>query len=216
MTGASKPKHGAGALVLDHLAVCASDLGAGIAHVEAVLGVPMQPGGKHPHMGTHNALLGLGDVYLEVIAPDPAAAPPLDPRWFDLDHFTGPPRLTNWVARCDDLDAAAKEAPSGIGTSLALSRGELRWEMAVPGDGRLPFGGAYPALIRWQGALHPSNLLADSGCRLLRLEITHPDAEALRAALADQLQDDRITIISGQHIGFAAEISTPFGNRTLR
>ena len=35
---------------------------------------PLESGGRHPHMGTHNRLLSLGpDLYLEVIAVDPDA-----------------------------------------------------------------------------------------------------------------------------------------------
>lgn len=74
---------------LDHLAVSARALDEGVAHVEAALGVRLAGGGKHPYMATHNRLLGLGDIYLEVIAPDPEAQAPNWPRWFDLDNFWG-------------------------------------------------------------------------------------------------------------------------------
>jgi Glyoxalase-like domain len=50
-------------LRLDHLAVVAGRLDAGVAEVERLLGVTMAGGGKHPLMGTHNRLLGLGDVH---------------------------------------------------------------------------------------------------------------------------------------------------------
>ena len=45
------------------------------ADICALLGVPMAGGGKHPLMGTHNRLIGLGDLYLEVISIDPDAPP---------------------------------------------------------------------------------------------------------------------------------------------
>ena len=72
---------------LDHLAVSAATLAEGTAHVEAALGIVLEPGGRHDRMGTHNRLLGLGDIYLEVIATDPDAPEPAWPRWFDLDNF---------------------------------------------------------------------------------------------------------------------------------
>ena len=63
----------------------------------------MPAGGAHPLMGTHNHLLRLGEtLFLEVIAPDPAAGPSLRPRWFALDdprvraELTASPRLTTW------------------------------------------------------------------------------------------------------------------------
>ena len=202
-------------LRLDHLAVSAATLEAGVAFVEGALGVPLAGGGQHPHMATHNRLLGLGELYLEVIAPDPSAPRPAWPRWFDLDRFRGPPRLTNWVCRSDDLAADLDLAPAGSGAPVALQRGDYRWQMAVPADGRLPFDNAFPALMQWQGDLHPARALPDSGLRLLRLEITHPQAGALEAALAGQLSDPRLHIRRGPYQHLRAVLSTPRGIRVL-
>lgn len=198
-------------LAFDHIAISAATLDEGVAAVEAALGVTLAGGGQHPHMATHNRLLGLGDLYLEVIAIDPSAPGPAWPRWFDLDHFSGPPRLTNWVARTDDLAAALAAAPAGTGTPVALSRGPYRWQMAVPADGRLPFGGAFPALIQWQGPHHPTQALPDTGARLARLEIAHPQALALRAAL--RLTDPRLHIVAGPAQALRATFLTPHGTR---
>ena len=110
-------------LVFDHIAISASTLAEGVAHVEAALGVTLAGGGQHPHMATHNRLLNLGDLYLEVIATDPAQPRPAWPRWFDLDRFSGPPRLTNWVAACDDLAAEIAASPA---IEVALDRLGLR------------------------------------------------------------------------------------------
>lgn len=201
-------------LLLDHLAVSALALDEGVAAVEAALGVALAGGGQHPHMSTHNRLLGLGDVYLEVIAADPAAPRPAWPRWFDLDRFTGPPRLTNWIAACDDLAAALAAAPPGTGIATPLARGDYRWQMAIPADGRLPFDGCFPALIQWQGSLHPARSLPDAGVRLTRLEIAHPDAAALRAALAG-FADPRVQITQGPYKALRASFSTPHGARRI-
>jgi hypothetical protein len=202
-------------IALDHLAVSALRLEDGVAAVEAALGLRLAGGGQHPHMATHNRLLGLGDLYLEVIATDPAAPRPGWPRWFDLDRFAGPPRLTNWVVRCDDLEAEVALGPPGVGVPVALERGVFRWQMAVPGDGRLPFDGAFPALMRWQGTAHPAAHLPDSGARLVRLEIAHPQAAALRAALAGRLSDPRVVIVEGPARAMQATLSTPAGLRVL-
>lgn len=204
-------------LTIDHLAVSARTLAEGVAHVEQLLGVELAPGGAHPAMGTHNRLLRLcSGLYLEVIAVDPSAPPPGRPRWFDLDNFSGPPRLTNWIARCPDLDAAIADAPAGIGVPLALSRGKLSWRMAVPEDGKLPFEGGFPALIEWQGSDHPAAGLPDRGCRLVALEISHPDARALRQALAGKLDEPRLSVSDGKEPGIRAIIETPSGRRVLR
>lgn len=202
-------------LELDHLAVTATTLEEGRAHVEAALGVSMQPGGQHAHFGTHNQLLGLEDgLYLEAIAIDPDLPAPAVSRWFDLDRKTGAPRLDTWICRCDDLDAALAKAPVAAGAPVDLARGDLRWRMAVAADGRMPFGGAFPALIQWQGA-HPAARLIPSGCRLRQLVVTHPEAEALRAALAVMMNDGRLVIEAGQDVSLRAEIDTPAGLRIL-
>ena len=200
-------------LRLDHLAVTATTLAEGVAAVEAALGVALAGGGSHPHMGTHNRLLGLGDLYLEVIAVDPAAPRPGWPRWFDMDNFSGPPRLTNWVVACDDLAAELALCPPGTGTPVTLQRGDYRWQMAVPADGRLPFDGGFPALIQWHGALHPGQALPDAGLRLTRLEIAHPEAAALTAAL--RLLDPRIAVTQGPAKALRATFATPHGPRKL-
>jgi hypothetical protein len=202
-------------LRIDHLAVVAGRLDDGVAAVERLLGVPMAGGGKHPLMGTHNRLLGLGDLYLEVIAIDPEAADPGRPRWFDMDRFTGLPRLTNWVAGCDDLAAEVALGPQGIGQPIALARGDYRWQMAVPNDGRLPFEGAFPALIQWEGTAHPAPALPDHGLRLQRLEIGHPQAAELQRVLTGRFEDARVVITSALKFTLRATIDTPAGRRVL-
>lgn len=202
-------------LRLDHLAVSALTLTDGVEAVEAALGVSLAVGGQHAHMSTHNRLLGLGDIYLEVIATDPAATAPTWPRWFDLDHFTGTPRLTNWIASCDDLDAELALSPAGTGKPVALSRGDLHWRMAVPADGRLPYDGCFPALISWQGPRHPAALLPDVGVRLANLEIAHPEAVTLAKALATRISDPRISFVYGPQKSMRATFFTPSGKRSL-
>lgn len=202
-------------LRFDHLAVSAATLAEGVAWVEAALGVALAPGGVHTLMSTHNRLLGLGDAYLEVIAADPDAPKPPHPRWFDLDNFGGAPRITNWILACDDLDAALAMLPQGVGVPVDLTRGDLRWRMAVPADGRLPFGNAHPALIQWQGEAHPAQRLPDVGVRLERLEIATPDAAALRAALGERFSDPRVTIEPAAQKAMRAVFATPHGTRVL-
>lgn len=202
-------------LTFDHIAVSAETLEEGVAAVEAALGVALAGGGQHPHMATHNRLLGLGDLYFEVIAADPLAPRPKWPRWFDLDNFSGAPRLTNWVCRSENLTADLAACPDGTGIPVALQRGDYRWSMAVPADGKLPFDGCFPALIQWHGDLHPARALPDVGVRLTRLEIAHPEATALKAALAPLFADPRVILTEGPAKEMRATFSTPHGTRVL-
>jgi len=199
-------------LKMDHLAVCAETLAEGVDYVETLLGVAMAPGGEHAKMGTHNRLLSLGpDCYLEVIAINPDAMAPDHPRWFDMDNFSGEPRLTNWICQVDSMD----DLPAGLGQPMSLQRGDLRWQMAVPHDGRLPFNGAFPAAIKWAGSAHPNQRLPDSGCTLGQLNIRHPEVEDLRAELEPNLITKNVTYSNGD-LMLSAVIATPSGLKVLQ
>ena len=208
---------------LDHLVVAADTLERGVAHVERCLGVACRPGGQHPGMGTHNALLHLGPAtYLEIIAIDPAAPAPQWPRWFGLDDaevraaLEARPRLLTWVARSDALDAALAACTHDAGEARPMSRGELRWRIGFPGDGALVCGGLVPPLIEWgAGTTHPAERLPDVGVRLERLAAAHPEPEAVRAHLAPLGLADGLALQPGAEARVMAELRTPDGVRRL-
>ncbi|MEE4244446.1 MAG: VOC family protein [Kangiellaceae bacterium] len=160
--------------VIDHITITAPSLAAGKKLVEDSLGVIPQNGGEHPRMGTHNLLLSLGDaLFLEVIAINPAALAPDRPRWFALDEleFDSPAVLRTWVVRTDDIQASVNACSESIGNIETMSRGERKWQMTFPDDGSLPINGSAPALIEWQGDMHPSQSLNDYGLSLVELQI---------------------------------------------
>ncbi|ABD56304.1 VOC family protein [Jannaschia sp. CCS1] len=202
-------------LTFDHIAVSSETLGSGARDLETALGQPLLPGGEHPDMGTHNRLLSFGpDEYFELIAINPDARGPDQPRWFDLDTFSGPTRVTNWICRCPDIEAAIAAAPDGIGVPWRLERADLRWTMAVPRDGKLPFDGLFPALIQWHGTAHPAPRLQDTGVRLKELRLHSPQADALRAALTPLLRDARVIVLAADTSRIEAVLSTPGGDVT--
>ena len=203
-------------LSLDHLAVVARSLDEGVTYVEAVLGAELSPGGEHSQMGTHNKLLSLGPyTYLEVIAIDPEAPKPRHRRWFNLDTYDGAPRLMNWICATDDLDAALEAAPPGSGRRMNLTRGDMAWSMAVPEFGRLPFDDAMPALIEWGDSPHPNKRLPDQGFRLTRLDVFHPEADALLHSFPALHSLPEVSVREGPEKRLIATISTPEGNRIL-
>ncbi len=200
------------ALRFDHLVVSAEHLETGVQAVEALLGVSFEAGGKHPRYGTHNALLGLGEgLYLEVIAIDPQATPEAMPRWFGLDTFRGAPRLTNWVCRAQGVHALLPELPPGFAGVVGLSRGALAWEMAEAEGGELPFDQCFPGLIDWKDSAHPTTRLHDCGVVLERLDLIHPDAEGLSAALDKHFSDARVSVAEGAMPMLKATLRTPSG-----
>jgi Glyoxalase-like domain len=177
-------------LALDHLVVAAATLPEGVEHVERMLGVEMSPGGQHVFMGTHNAVLRLGDeCYLEVIAIDKSLPAPPRPRWFGLDdpalqdYLAKSPRFIHWVVRTDDIVTAQALAPEILGPIVSASRGTLNWKITIPDSGALPEGGAFPTLIEWPRGDHIAGKMADRGCRLVELIVVHPEADKFREGL---------------------------------
>ncbi len=200
------------ALRLDHLIVTAPELAIGVAALESVLGVSLGGGGRHALMGTHNALLRLGtSLYLEVIAPDPQAAPPGRPRWFGLDDPPALPRLAHWAVASDDIEADAAQLGFAPDEIIEMARGDYRWRITVPHDGRLPVGDALPSLIQWQGR-HPAAALPDAGCGLARLTCRSAQAGKLRRL---GLEDERLVLAAAGVPPLAASLDTPHGPRAL-
>ena len=201
---------------IDHIVLGARTLEEGADYIERHLGVRPDPGGAHEGFGTHNLLLGLGPAcYLEVIAPDPSQPEPEHPRPFDLDdpamrtRLEAEPSLIAWVARTPVLDAVvARLGPRG-GAVRAMRRGRLSWRMAFPPQ-RQDMDNLIPALIQWDGPGAASQI-RDSGCRLLALEAEHPEAEALRAALAERGLEEALRVRRSPHARLVARLRRPDG-----
>lgn len=201
---------------LDHLAVSAATLAEGVEYVEDLLGATLAPGGEHLQMGTHNRLISLGEIYLEVIAINPDAPAPDRACWFDLDNFSGQPKLTNWIIRTPDMTKTLANAPTGTGELMNLERGELRWQMAVPTSGKLPFDNSFPAIIHWFGTAHPADLLPDARLTLESLHIRHPKAIELENTLDPLLDTSQVTFETAPKIALTATINSPTGQVTLK
>jgi hypothetical protein len=220
---------------LDHLIVAAATLADGVAWCEATLGVAPGPGGEHVLFGTHNRLLKLAcadapNVYLEIIAINPAAeptrAPPLQ-RWFDLDQpalraslAQNGPQLIHWVASVPQLGTALptwRQLGIDRGPALTASRptpaGLLQWQIAVRDDGQRLLNGCLPTLIEW-GGVHPAQSMPDSGLTLNRLTLRHPDAHRLTAALT-AIGLTSATVTAGPP-ALWVELQTPRGPVTVR
>jgi Glyoxalase-like domain len=207
---------------LDHIAVIAPDLATGVVWVREVLGVEARQGGSHPEMGTHNHLLSLGDIYLEVIALDPEAPRPPHRRWFGLDdrdavqrHWREGRRLRSYVARCTDVAATVGPRVDTFGAPMQLSRGDRHWIFGVRTDGALPADGALPCLIDWGERGTPAPTMPDLGLRLQRLRVETPDPDAVSAALHTLGMVRKPDISPGPQVRLTATIATPNGVRQL-
>jgi hypothetical protein len=98
---------------------------------------------------------------------------------------------------------------------VRLERGAYTWDISVSDTGDLPFGGYGPALIEWQPPAHPCQNLPDSGCRLISLQVQHPQADQMQALLAELIGDERICFSTGP-AQISAEIQTDHGLVTLK
>ena len=179
-------------VVVDHLVLAAPSLEAGISHVEGLTGVAATFGGAHPGMGTHNALLALGDdTYLEIIAPDPGQPEPAGGRPFGVT-VDGPIELLSFAVRpapgrtISQVVDASRSKGHDPGPIAPMSRTrpdgvELRWRLTMPagvgGDLRIPF------VIDWGRTPSPA-LTSPTGSRLLALEVGHPNPDRLVAVYA--------------------------------
>jgi hypothetical protein len=175
--------------VIDHLVYATTDIDGTVEELAGRLGVRAKAGGRHPGVGTRNALLGLGDgAYLEIIGIDRAAdARPDGPRPFGLDRLDTP-RLAAWAASATGIEACvarAREAGYDPGPVQPMSRRrpdgvELHWRLTYPSAEAVDL---VPFLIEWgDGVAHPSTTSA-GGCRLVSFSGGHPDPEAVTATL---------------------------------
>ena len=227
---AQRPGAGLQAQV-DHLVLVARSLEEGVAWCERTLGLAPGPGGQHPLMGTHNRLFRIDgpafpDAYFEIIAIDPAAAPPARRRWFDMDDprlqarvAQDGPQLAHVVVRVGDV-ASARAAWQALGiergevvqASRPTPAGLLQWKITVRDDGQRLFDGTLPTLIEW-GETHPVPAMAPPVARLVSLTLRHPQADTLRRAL-QAIGLDTVTVADGP-AALLATLDTPRGRVTL-
>jgi len=210
---------------LDHLVIAAETLEQGVDYVRSELSVEIPKGGFHKTMGTYNHLMQLGDgSYLEVIAIDPDAILPDQPRWFGLDDalmresLRQQPRLITWVINTTEIEKLNRASPFSIGTPTEFSRDNLRWQIALPGDGRLLASGLLPYIIQWHSKPHPSLEMADLGCRLRSLEIHHNRPNWLSSMLKTIGADHLVSIHAlpdGESAYLSANIETASGVKVL-
>jgi len=208
-------------IALDHIAVVAPDLASGVRWVAETLGVDVPKGGRHPQMGTHNHVLRLGDVFLEVIAVDEAADRPAQPRWFGLDdgrtvrrEWACGRRLRAWVARSDHLEATL-DALDLDARPMEISRGERRWRFGVTSDGALPADGALPHVIEWGAGGPAVDSMPDTGCALDAFIIETPQPQLMRDLLKRAGVRNAPEIRRGKTARLFAIIRTHAGVRLL-
>lgn len=133
-------------LGIDHVLIAVDDLELA-TEVYQKLGFQVLPGGKHPKMGTHNALVPLADgTYLELIGVwDMELARQAAP--FLVATLERENRLARFVLESDNLDSdviAIRARGFAIGDAAEGERERpdgqrVAWRAAFPSDVRFPF-----------------------------------------------------------------------------
>ena len=216
---------------LDHLVLAISDLDDGIAQLKKLTGVEAIKGGRHPDLGTQNAIAALGDhSYIELLAPDavtgarPKAA---SSRQTPLTRLVGrslaaPPKQLALVAyavaarRMAELDVRFRSlgyVTTGVhdGSRVREDGKRLAWQMlavTAPDDPLLPFW------IDWApDSDHPSRD-APSGCQLEKLYAYDPDPERAKSYLGHLDLD--LAVEKGDEPSLVARIKGTQGTVELR
>ena len=208
---------------IDHLVVGAANLSAGVEYVNQLLGVDIPYGGEHEKMGTHNHLMQLGNsLFLEVIAINPLACRQKYQSWYGLDdpdisrQIKRRPRLLTWVVNTSDISALIKSKLFNFGKPELISRDHLSWYFGLPDDGNVFEAGTLPYLMQWNTDQHPAANMADLNCRLISLDLFHPNLAWLERVLksidANQLVNLHHT---GQRAHIVATIESPKGIKQL-
>lgn len=182
---------------VDHLVYAVPDLDSAVAAFAAATGVVPETGVSHTGLGTRNALVTLGDCYLEMIGPDHGQPDPAVARPFGIDELDGP-RFVAIALRpgpgesIDQLINQAQPVGIDLGEAFAMQRRrpdglQLRWRLTMP---RLDLGPSVPFLIDWCDTPMPSNTIGPKA-ELVDLRVTDHRPEtgrSLHAALGSEIE----------------------------
>lgn len=205
---------------LDHLVYAVPDLPAALDWFEDQTGLRPAIGGRHPHQGTHNALINIGNgAYLEIVAADPENTEAAAPRWMGVDLITTP-TMVRWSLKSDNLQqqaTALRAIHHDLGTLHTARRqtpegDHLQWQMTLPLPA--PAVDIIPFFLDWSASdFHPTDRL-DEAVSVLHLELGHPDPAATEATLAKL--GVTVAVSLADRPGFTVRLMTPKGELDLR
>lgn len=206
-------------LAVDHVVLVVPDLDSAAAALERGPGLRATRGGRHPTLGTQNALMPLGGAYLELVAvADESAATSTPFGRAALAARRDGPHLAGWVARADGaehLDAAAALLGDTVVPMARLTPAGTRVTWRIAGSERLGDGGAVPPVLAWDDPDsappfappdHPVGRV-----RLVHVEVGDPGGE-----LARLLPVPALHVVAATPVGVhAVVLDTPQGRLHL-
>ncbi len=149
---------------IDHLVVGSNNLDEGTQYIEKLLKVKLSKIGKHRNFGTHNRVLSLGGIYLEVIAiDDQSDFKPIN-CWFSLDQdyvkqkILKKPTLISFV-----ISSKKNEDLRTHESAIFVERDHYFWNFRKPKTNLIdnvlfPYEDIFPSLIYWFSDLPISNM----------------------------------------------------------
>ncbi len=163
-----------------------------IIEFEQKLGVKPIFGGYHKTFGSKNALINLDNMmYLELLAADETNLEVPRPRWMGIDLLTKN-QITRWALKSNTLEADLAilkhhQHPMNTikeGSRITANGLQLQWQLICPLPE--PEVELAPFLIDWSTTeKHPSELLPNMNCKLLKLSGMHPNPEKFKPIFKD-------------------------------
>lgn len=203
---------------IDHLIVGIEDLDEGVRRLEELTGVRPVYGGVHPGGGTHNALLSLGDrLYLEIIALQGDDA---DTEWVTALAGLTEPTPIGWAVSTTDAPDTVERlehhgfsvSPPEAGSRIKPDGAVLEWQVFFIEQPEIE---GVPFFIQWSpDSVHPAET-SPGGCRLRVLELTVPDATAVRDLVEWLDLGAEIEIGPDPSVGFGIVLDCPTGEVLL-
>src|SRR5580700_10895982 len=156
-------------ITLDHFSLGVSSLLQAIREFELKTGVAPILGGGHPKLGTHNALVSLGDSYFELIAADPNRSASQKMEVEPLRKYKLP-KIIGWSLRYNKAEevfsllknCGLNASEVGTGERQDLQGRTLRYEFITISN--LPeLEVIVPFFVRWVNTIPPSET-SPAGC----------------------------------------------------
>ncbi len=200
---------------VDHFILGVPDLDVATKKFANLSGINPVFGGTHPTLSTHNALVSLGDCYLELIAAVPGKTPGIE----RLNGITAP-RLIGWAIEYFNTEEVrsvfnghginlstpsfgSRVQPNGIKVGYEYMDVEGLAELGCP---------VVPFLVRWISSTHPS-VSSPVGCSLVEFSMKHPKSEIFDKLLKEMNME--IKHIDGNQSDLKIVVETPRSRMVL-
>lgn len=209
-------------LNLDHITLTVSNLNDAISYFEEMLNCSPILGGKHPNLGTHNALIGIGNkenkCFLELIAIDPNRNPEIKSFPFGLKEQTQNSffiKIVEWCVNISSLRENIKNLSSihpdfywwaeesKLGSRVKHDgTTTVRWDVIRKEENITKENGTIPYVIDWLDSKHPSEELFDQGyCEQFSLKVYTPIKKLFERQFSNIIYDNKLEVFESNKKG---------------